>query len=221
MDVEAGCSSVPSVDERAHRVSDAERERAVEALREDLLAGRLTLEEFSERVGLAYGATVGAELELARESLPATRTSAPTRRRPVRLSIVLLGHLVRRGRLRLRRHTIAISVLGDLDLDLREAQLERAKATVHVFVLFGNADVYVPEGIDVDVGGLTLLGHRREWGADAARDSTPLLRVRVYGLLGTVDVWRVPADVRGTYGEVIQEVRSRQRALPAGDPSGA
>jgi hypothetical protein len=207
------------VDEHARRVSDVERERTVVALREDLLAGRLTLEEFSERVERAYAATVGTELELARESLPAA--TAPTRRRATRMSIVALGHLVRRGRLRLRRWTFAVSVLGDLDLDLRDAQLETSKVTVRLGVLFGNADVYVPEGIDVDVGGTILFGRRRDWGPDRARETTPLLRVRAYGLLGTVDVWRVPAEVRGTYGEVIDAIRSRQHALPPGDPGGS
>lgn len=211
------------MDEQARRVSDVERERTVAALRDDLLAGRLTLEEFSERVELAYGATVGTDLELARESLPATRSEAPAapRRRPMRMSIAVFSHLVRRGRLRLRRHTFALSVLGDLDLDLREARLERPILTVRVFALLGNADVYVPEGIDVDVGGVILVGHRREWGRDVAYDTTPLVRVRAYGVLGTVDVWRVPADLQGTYGEVTRELQGRQRELPAGEPNGA
>lgn len=211
------------MDEQARRVSDVERERTVAALRDDLLAGRLTLEEFSERVGLAYGATVGTDLDRARESLPATRSEAPaaTRRRPMRLSIAVFSHLVRRGRLRLRRHTFVLSVLGDLDLDLREARLERPILTVRVFALLGNADVYVPEGIDVDVGGVILVGHRREWGRDVAYDTTPLVRVRAYGVLGTVDVWRVPADLQGTYGEVTRELQGRQRELPAGEPNGA
>jgi len=198
------------------RVSDDERERTVLALRDDLLAGRLTLEEFSERVGLAYRATVGGELELARETLPVAQRTPPTRRRPTRLSLAILGHLIRRGRLRLRRHTFALSMFADLDLDLREAQLERPTLTVRLLALFGNADVYVPAGIDVDVGGLFVFGHRRDWGPDVARDSTPLVRVRAYGLFGTVDVWRVPAEVQGTYGEVIRELRSREKALTAG-----
>lgn len=209
------------MDEQARRVSDVERERTVAALRDDLLAGRLTLEEFSERVGLAYGATVGTDLELARESLPAVAATTPTRRRPTWLSVAAFSHLVRRGRLRLRRHTFALSVLGDLDLDLRDARLERPILTVRVFALFGNADVYVPEGIDVDVGGVILVGHRREWGRDVAYDATPLVRVRAYGLFGTVDVWRVPAELQGTHGELIRELRSRQRELPAGEPDDA
>jgi len=39
------------MDDASLRVSDADRDRAVVALREHLLAGRLTLEKFSERIG--------------------------------------------------------------------------------------------------------------------------------------------------------------------------
>ena len=39
-------------------ISDADRERAVSSLRDHLVAGRLTLEEFSERVEAAYSARV-------------------------------------------------------------------------------------------------------------------------------------------------------------------
>jgi Domain of unknown function (DUF1707)/Cell wall-active antibiotics response 4TMS YvqF len=200
------------LDDRS-RVSDLEREQTVELLREDLLAGRLTLDEFSERVDSAYGARVGAELERAREDLPEPPTSSG--RRPMRLSIAFFGHLVRRGRLRLSRRTVAIGMFADVDLDLREAHIEAAHVTVHVNVLFGNVDLYVPEGIDVDVGGTILFGRRRDWGRDTAGAPTPTVSVRARGLFGTVDVWRVPSDVHGTYGEVIAQVRARQRELPA------
>jgi DUF1707 SHOCT-like domain/Cell wall-active antibiotics response LiaF, C-terminal len=202
------------MDEQVRRVSDSEREQAVTALRDDLLAGRLTLDEFSDRVGSAYGAQVGAELERVREGLP-ERSGSATRRSRTRLSVAAVGHLVRRGRLRLPRRTLAISVFGDADLDLREAQIETGRVTVHVFTFFGNADVYVPEGIDVEVGGLIVFGRRRDWGRDTARESEPMLCVRAYGVFGTVDVWRVPTDVRGTYREVISQLQAQQRELPA------
>ena len=57
-------------EDSAQRVSDADRERTVASLRDDLLAGRLTLEEFSERVELAYRARTGYDLVHAREDLP-------------------------------------------------------------------------------------------------------------------------------------------------------
>ncbi len=122
---------------------------------------------------------------------------------------------MRRGRLRLPRHTFAISIFSDVDLDLREAEIATRLVTVHVYALFGNVDVYLPEGIDIAIGGLIVFGHRRDWGRDIARAAEPALRVRVHGLFGTIDVWRVPPDVDGTYREVIAQLRARQRELPA------
>jgi len=37
--------------------------------------------------------------------------------------------------------------------------------------------------------------------------------VTVLGLLGTVDVWRVPRDVVGDYGSIIEKVREVHRAV--------
>src|SRR5258705_8488456 len=93
------------------RVSDAEREQAVVALREHLLAGRLTLEEFSARVEAALSARVGAELARVEEDLPriATQAARPGRRKPARLTTGLFGHVARRGRMRLHRRTVAVS----------------------------------------------------------------------------------------------------------------
>ena len=70
----------------------------------------------------------------------------------------MLGHAVRRGRLRLRTWTLAASALGDLDLDLREATIDQPQTAVTVVVAFGNADIYVPEGVSVDVSGMTIFG---------------------------------------------------------------
>jgi hypothetical protein len=213
LDPEEEALACSRLDENLKRVSDLEREQAVQALRDDLLAGRLTLDEFSERVGTAYQAQLGSELSRAREGLP--EPVSPTQRGRARLSLATFGHLVRRGRLRLPRRTFAISAFADLDLDLREAQLDARRVTVHVYALVGNVDVYLPEGIDVAVEGVMIFGRRRDWGRDIATAAEPVVQVRAHGLFGTVDVWRVPTSVRGTYGEVIAQVEAQQRRLPA------
>ena len=203
------------MDELTLRISDAERERAVAALREHLLAGRLTLEEFSERVGAAYGARTGQELARVNEDLPETiLASAGVLRKPCRFTAAVFAHVVRRGRLRLPKRTFAFSFLADVDLDLREAAIENPVTTVRVFALFGNVDVYVPEGVDADVGGFTIGGHRADWGRDAPSANAPSIRVRVLGFFGTVDVWRVPPKLDGTYGEIVGHLRPRSRRLP-------
>ncbi len=203
------------MDEASIRVSDADREQAVAVLREHLLAGRLTLDEFSERVEAALQARVGGELARLQEDLPSVSSggSRPGRK-PARLTAAVLGHVARRGRFRLRRRTLAASALGDLDLDLREATIDEAQTTVTVLVAFGNADIYVPEGVSVDVTGMTIFGHRREWGRDTGRPDAPVVQVRVLGCFGTVDVWRVPHDMRGSYSDIFRQLEERQRQLP-------
>ena len=117
----------------------------------------------------------------------------------------------------MRRLGFAFVFLGDADLDLRQAELGSSVSSLTAFVLFGNIDLYVPEGVDVDLGGLTVFGHRREWGRDLHPvPGTPLLRVKVFSIFGTADVWRVPvAWARRSLREVICALESGEhRELP-------
>ncbi|QES48432.1 hypothetical protein DEJ50_12000 [Streptomyces venezuelae] len=59
------------------RASDADRERVVERLRDAVAEGRLTLEEFEERLEAAYASRTYAELEPLTRDLPATGAVAP------------------------------------------------------------------------------------------------------------------------------------------------
>lgn len=209
-DVYPGTMGGPSV-----RASDADREKTVVALREHLLAGRLTLAEFSERVAAALRARFGEDLARIQEDLPEIPLETySSRRKPTRFTAALLGHIVRRGRLRLHARAFAASVLGDLDFDLREATIVQGQTSVTVFAVLGNVDIYVPEGVNVDVGGLAVAGHRRDWGRDTDRPGAPAIHIRVLGLTGTVDVWRVPHDMNtSSYSDIFR--RLRQRQLPA------
>src|SRR6201996_4101227 len=199
------------------RVSDAEREQAVVLLREHLLAGRLTLDEFTARVEAALGAQVGTDLARVQEDLPRLAAQAPgSRRRASRFTTGLFGHVVRRGRLRLRGWTAAVSAFADVDFDLREATIDRPQTTMAVLAVCGNIDVYVPEGVNVDVTGLTLVGHRRDWGSDATAPDAPTITVRAAGVFGTIDIWRVPATMHdATRRDVIRHLEGKPPQLPS------
>jgi class 3 adenylate cyclase len=201
----------------ALRASDADRNAMVLALREHVAAGRLTLEEFSERTERALAATTIDELDGIDRDLPPASGEERPRRRPKRFTGVFLGATERTGRWRLPRRGFAFVFLGDADLDLRQAELGGPVSSLKAFVLFGNIDLYVPEGVEVDLGGLAVLGHRREWGRDLQPlPGTPLLRVKVFSLFGTADVWRVPvAWARRSLREVIRALESGEhRELP-------
>jgi hypothetical protein len=59
-------------------VSDADRDQAIEELRGHLLAGRLSADEFEDRLGAAHHARTRADLDAVRAGLP-----SPHRRLPV------------------------------------------------------------------------------------------------------------------------------------------
>jgi Domain of unknown function (DUF1707)/Cell wall-active antibiotics response 4TMS YvqF len=203
-------------DDASLRASDADREQVVATLREHLLAGRLTLEEFSDRVGTALQARSAGELARVQENLPQNLPpGAGPNRKPLRVAAALFGHVVHRGRLRLPRQAVAASVFGDLDLDLRQATIDQGGTTVTVLASLGNVDVYVPEGVNVHVSGIIIGGHRRDWGRDAEYPSAPTVHVRVVGIAATIDVWRVPREMKGNYREIFRQIEERQRELPA------
>ncbi len=59
------------------RISDADRERVVEELGQHLVAGRLDLDEYSQRVEEVMGAETLADLDHARRDLPFLRVAPP------------------------------------------------------------------------------------------------------------------------------------------------
>ena len=73
----------------------------------------------------------------------------------------------------------------------------------------------MPAGVNVDISGISIFGHRRDWGHDADRPDAPTLHARVVGFVGTIDVWRVPHNMRGSgYSDIVRELHDRRRELP-------
>jgi hypothetical protein len=80
------------------RASDAEREQAAHALREHYAAGRLSSEEFDERLEAVYRASTVAELAQARHDLPELAPSPAVHRAELqRRQAELRGQLLQRA----------------------------------------------------------------------------------------------------------------------------
>ena len=194
----------------ALRASDSDRERTIALLRDHAAVGRLTLEEFTDRMSAAYLARTNDDLEQLALDLPSTHAQAGSRRRPTRLVFSMFGSTEREGRIRIRRRVGCLMAFGNIDLDLRQATLEGDVITVIALGVFGAIDVYVPEGVEVDLHGFALGGHKRALGNDPlARAGTPLVRVFAVSVFAGIDVWRVPiAWTQKTWREVIRGIRS-------------
>lgn len=174
----------------AIRASDAERERTVELLRRHSVDGRLTLEEFAERIARAYEAKTQDELEQLARDLPAEPAALPVaRRRPTRWVVAFMGGTNRSGRFRLGARINLASLMGGVNLDLRRAELDESEVAINVVSVMGGVNIVVPEQVDVDLRGLVVMGGKvYRPGRDRPPPDAPLVRVRVVGLMGGVSV---------------------------------
>jgi hypothetical protein len=176
------------------RVSDAERERTVDSLREHLVQGRLTLEEFTQRMTSAYSATTSADLAVLEDDLPGASAPPERRRRATGLLISIFGGTSRTGSFRVREHVVCFTLFGSTTLDLRGALLEGDVVNVHSLTIFGGLDVIVPEGVELDLNGLALFAAKETKGTRAAlHPGAPLVRVNAFVLFGAAS-----AKVKGT-----------------------
>jgi len=180
------------VSEGLVRVSDADRERAVASLREHLVQGRLSLEEFTQRMESAYGATTSTDLAELQHDLP---EAPPTpRRSALRLLVAIFGGARRSGSLRVQPNLVCVAIFGGVTLDLRGALIEGDEVRVQAFAAFGGIDVIVPEGVEVDLTGLALFGAKETQGKPGTlRPGAPLVRVNALVLFGGTTV-RVKAS---------------------------
>jgi len=171
----------------AIRVSDDEREHSIVLLRDAVVTGRLTLEEFSERVGRAQLARTDRELaELtvdlpAQAPVPAIVTQAKHR--------AICSKLVRRGSWEIPERSSWRSLFGTIVLDLREARLAAPVVELEIHNTFGTVTVLVPAGVQLDVEGTAPFASQViEPPSRPPPAGAPRLRIRTKGPGGTLYV---------------------------------
>jgi hypothetical protein len=176
------------------RVSDADREATVVRLREAGGEGRLTLEELAERVEQADGARTRGELDALTADLPDAPSvraypDAPAAKER-RWVVAIMGGEERKGRWRPARRTNALSIMGGVDIDLREAELADG-AEILATAVMGAVTITVPPGVSVEMSGFALMG-----GNTGPNDKSlplpdaPVVHVRAYSLMDGVVVER-------------------------------
>lgn len=170
-------------------VGDAERDHSVARLRDACADGRLTLDEFSERVNAVLAARTRGQLAVVTRDLPGSTALATRRRGPTKWTICLMSDTKRNDHWRIDGETRALTVMGSCTLDLRHANVQGDEIVVDAYVVMGSVKIVVPEGTEVELGGLTIMGNQQcKFGADTVRSGAPFVRVRGYVLMGSVDV---------------------------------
>ncbi|HZU74232.1 MAG TPA: adenylate/guanylate cyclase domain-containing protein [Acidimicrobiales bacterium] len=192
--------------ESAMRVSDEDRSRVADLLRQHTTDGSLTLDEFAERVGVALAAKTRGELDALLVDLPSGAPAAgvatagdpaappDTRRRRFRRWIVgVMSPGIARGRWRPGREVAAVAVMGGCEIDFRRAEIDFDEIAVTAVAIMGGIEITVPEGIDVELTGLAIMGGKHIKLADVpVLPGSPRILVRAFPIMGGVTVRSKP-----------------------------
>ena len=178
------------------RASDAERDAALQRLSAATGDGRLTLEEFSQRMDRATTAKTRTELDRLVADLPTdagAASSAVAERGPGRPSwhISPIGGLSVSGPWRMQRSVIMMTLIGDADLDLSQTQLAAPEVTLTKVSLLGGISIGVPPGIRVDASGFSLIGGTSVDAGPEPGPDAPTVHIRAFSLLGGTRIYRV------------------------------
>ena len=176
---------------------DRDRDASIELLSGAVAEGRLTLEEFSDRVGLAHTARTREDLVRLTRDLPVVRPDASPAVAPARYR-ALFSRLVRRGPWELEQRSSVRCVCGTVVLDLTQVRLRGPETQLDIYNLFGTVTVIVPEEVQVSVMGGGAFASEVIETPPPSVPGAPRLRIVARGAGGTLYVRApAPADARG------------------------
>jgi len=103
-----------------------------------------------------------------------------------------------------------ITILGGAEIDLRNAEIEGGRLTINTFAVLGGADIFVPDTIEVDAGGVFILAGVDEHGtARSPHPGAPTVKLRGYAVIGAANLCRVPPEL------LDRPVREIRESLPS------
>jgi hypothetical protein len=206
------------------------REQVLAQLSDAFAKDELSLEEFEARVNRAYQASTEAglgtlvedltpltELAVAPAPVAALVVGSSSVRAPRVLAV--LGNVERRGRFPVPDGYRATSVLGNVELDLRDVAFSAGVTHLHVRAVLGNVEIIVPPDLPVECEGSGILAsfaalHRVP---PEGREGGPSLRIIGSAVLGNVEIRTLPRGV--SPHPSLREQRTRALPPPSEDAS--
>ena len=185
--------------------SPERREEVVSRLSAAFAAGKLELEDLEQRLDIAMRAQTLEDLDATLAGLEHKPVSAPVvapgpnkgefaidhqRRRASAFTLAFMSGTDRKGRWTPARRHVGVAVMGGTYIDYREAALQPGVNHVYCFTMWGGVEVAVPEGIDVEVSGLAIMGGlgRVEQESGSTDPRRPILHIHAFALMGGIEV---------------------------------
>lgn len=129
-----------------------------------------------------------------REKAPARKPETRPEREDVRssshLAVAIMGGTRRAGRWTPPSEMAAIALMGGVELDFRDAVLQKGVTEINCFAFWGAVEITVPPGVEVESHGFALMGG---FDQDAELETrpgpdAPTIRVNGFALMGGVEI---------------------------------
>jgi hypothetical protein len=181
--------STPDIGRNRKLAADKDRDATLDMLARAVADGRLTMEEYENRITAALTARTFADLDTVVSDLP---EDAP---RPAPLVAAddnitaIFGNETRKGQWTVPVHFSVTSIFGDCHIEMKQARLQGPVVRIDAIAFFGSVTILVPDGIDVRLTGPAFFGSKSVK-LRRARAGAPVLNVRCTILFGSVTVKR-------------------------------
>jgi Domain of unknown function (DUF1707)/Cell wall-active antibiotics response 4TMS YvqF len=177
-------------------ITSQERDVAEARLRQAVADEMLTLDEFGDRMRALLGARTRGDLQQAVAGMPVAaeplrRTRERGTARPARRQqhiIAVMSEEAARGRWRPAPETTAIGVMGNAIVDLQGAEYEGDELKISAIAFMGGVEIVVPEGVEVELSGFSIMGDRSNKLDAPVLPDAPLVRVDAYAVMGSVEI---------------------------------
>ena len=205
-------------------ISDMDRNRVADVIGDAFAEGRLTHQEYEERLTTTMAARTLTDLAPVVEGLPpavAAAALAPLLPSNVPLApqtsstapaqswfnlgdtntdshaVAIFGGATRKGVWTVPERMTAVAVFGGVELDLTKASFSAKETTITANAVFGGVEVTVPDGITVIVNGTGIFGGFDGRAEGPGDPGAPVLRITGVAFFGGVDVKHKKRKGRG------------------------
>jgi len=174
-----------------------QREETIKKLEHNYAHGYLEVEEFEKRLDLALNTTLPQDLTRITADLAVIPVNLENssdiiiNTGKVRFEEMFLGILSgvdRKGVWKPARKNRLFTLMGGMDLDFTEAIFPPGTTDIEFLCLMGGIDIIVPEGINIEVKGLPIMGGIDKKVSDDHYPGRPTLRIHGIVLMGGVDI---------------------------------
>ena len=197
------------------------RQSTIIQLTEHFAADNLSVEALEERLDRAHQAATLDELRALVSDLPVVHPGTPPVAAPRtyvspatgahvserQIIVGIMGGAEKKGVWTPARETIVVALMGGVELDFREARMPPGVTEVNIFAIMGGAEILVPPGVHVDMGGFAFMGGfgQNGYAPPPTDPNAPVLRIGGFAFMGGVDVTiRYP-------GERAKDARQREK----------